>query len=154
MTTTAQTTTTQTTTTVADFNFFEGVTSESSSRPQITIRKGGLLVLTRAAVAMLGDDVDRVQLAYSRTTGAVGIRAALKDTTGSYLLRVPKKGPSRLITGKRFFKHCGLPVETARTFEVEEFGNGIIGFHLQVEPATPVSAEPAKPVSRRKAQAA
>ncbi len=39
------------------FQFFEGATSESTTAPRITVRKGGVLVLTQAAVEMLGDGV-------------------------------------------------------------------------------------------------
>ncbi|MCP4246621.1 MAG: hypothetical protein GY778_06195, partial [bacterium] len=57
------------------FEFYQGTASENTS-PRITIRKGGQLVLTSGAVAMLGDDLDHVQLGYDRKTKVVGIRGA------------------------------------------------------------------------------
>ena len=47
----------QTTDTTSTFEFFQGTVSESSSLPRITVRRGGLMVITRAAVDLLGDDV-------------------------------------------------------------------------------------------------
>ena len=89
----------QTTDTPSTFEFFQGTLSESSTSPRITVRRGGLMVITRAAVDLLGDEVSRVQLAYNRTTGDVGIRAVGEETPGSYLLRIQPKSPSRLVSG-------------------------------------------------------
>ena len=36
------------------FQFYEGTTSDSASTPKITVRKGGVLILTKAVVDMLG----------------------------------------------------------------------------------------------------
>ena len=44
------------------FKFYEGITSENSAAPRVTVRKGGVLVLTQAAVDLLGDGVTHVQL--------------------------------------------------------------------------------------------
>ena len=120
----------QATTNTTDFVFFEGNQSESGSRAQITVRRGGLMVLTRAAVDMLGDEVEHVQLGFNPKTKAVGIRVADDEAQGRYRLRTQQKSPSRLIGGKRFFKHYSLSVDKARTFDAEDFGNGIVGFRL------------------------
>ena len=47
-----------------------------------------------------------------------------------YRLRSPKKGTSRLIGGRPFFAHHGIPVESAQMFEVEAIEDGLIGFRL------------------------
>lgn len=86
------------------------------------------MALTRAAVDLLGEDITHVQLAYNAKTGAVGIRAATEEAPGCYQLRAKRKTPSRLVGGKRFFKHHGLTVDDARTYGVDDFGNGIVGF--------------------------
>ena len=124
-------TSTQTATETTGFEFFEGAQSESGTRPQITVRRGGLMVLTRATVDMLGDDVEHVQLGFNPKTQVIGIRAADDEAQGRYRLRSQKKSPSRLIGGKRFFSHYDLSVDKARTFEAEDFGNGIVGFRLE-----------------------
>ncbi|MEM9598903.1 MAG: hypothetical protein AAGD06_31840 [Acidobacteriota bacterium] len=116
--------------TATDFEFFEGAQSESTARPQITVRRGGLIVLTRAAVDLLGDDVEYVQLGFNPNTQVVGIRAADDEAQGRYRLRTQKKSPSRLIGGKRFFGHYGLSVSRAHTFDAEVVANGIVGFRL------------------------
>jgi len=134
--TTTETNTAATAINTADFIFFEGAASESSSRPRITLRKGGLLILTAATAAMLGETVESVQLAFNSKTGAVGIRAAAPGTPGSYRLRHQMKGNGRQITGKRFFEHHGLDLNFARSFGATDFGGGIIGFLLEVKPAT------------------
>jgi hypothetical protein len=43
-----------------DFTFFEGGATVNSTTSRVTVRKTGQLVLTEAAVAMLGDDVEAV----------------------------------------------------------------------------------------------
>ena len=130
------------------FEFFEGIASENSAAPRVTVRRGGVLVLTQAAVDMLGDGVTHVQLGFNEKTKAVGIRPAAEDTKGRYLLRPQKNGASRLIDGKRFFAHQGVALETARRFDVEAFGDGIVGFHLtatnELQTAAAEDHEPAK----------
>ena len=134
------------------FDFFEGTTSEGIA-PRITVRKGGQLVLTSGAVQMLGDDVECVQLAYDARRGIVGIRAASEGAKGRYRLRIQKSGSSRLVTGKRFFKHHGLSIEKARTFDAQQFDGGIVGFQFIDKPAE-TKAETRRTSSRRKARAA
>ncbi len=148
------------------FDFYEGTASESTN-PRITVRKGGQLVLTSGAVDMLGDDVEFVQLAYNAKQGVVGIRGAGEDAKGRYRLRTQKNSGSCLVTGKRFVSHYGLKIDKARTFDAEEFTDGIVGSQLTEEPAetvaetpTPAETAPAKAApakktgGRRKAKAA
>ena len=128
---------------VPAFEFFQGTLSESSSTPQITIRKGGLMVLTAAAAEFLGENATHVQLAYDRPTGTVGIRAAGEGDTGAYLLRNQAKSPNRLVGGKRFFTYNGIPTDEAVTFDVIDYGNHLIGFKLTAEPAKSGSSKAA-----------
>ena len=125
------------------FEFYQGTASENTA-PRITVRKGGQLVLTSGAVAMLGDDVDHVQIGYDAKTKLVGIRGADEDAQGRYRLRSQKTGGSRLVTGKRFFAHNGLTIEKARTFDAEAFDGGIVGFQLTEEPTEAETEAPAK----------
>ena len=150
--------TTDTQTAAPDFEFFQGKLTESRTLPQITVRRGGLIVLTRAAVDMLGEGTTHVQLAYNGKSGAVGVRASAQDAPGCYRLRTQGKSPAKIVAGKRFFGHHGLAVDKARTFAAEEFGNGIVGFRLPTEEPKeqpePAGAEATKPTARRKAKAA
>lgn len=123
----------------ADFVFFEGAISVSAARSRITVRRGGLLILTAGAVAMLGEEVDTVQLAFNPKSGAVGIRAADSGIPGSYRLRPQTNGTGRQVGGKRFFEHFGLDASPSRTFEAMSFGDGLIGFRFEV-PAVVESA--------------
>ena len=132
------------TTTTNHFSFFEG-TKTQHVEPKITVRRGGLMVLTQGAVDMLGDDVTHVQLGYDDATQAIAFRAAPEGAKGRYLLRQQKNGSTRLVDGKRFLKHNGLKVDQARSFDVETFGDGLIGFKLADEPAP---AKPAKDASK------
>lgn len=146
-----------TTATTPNFEFFQGTLSESSTRPQITVRRGGLMVISRAAADLLGDSVTHVQLAFDAKTGTVGIRAATEDTAGAYRLRTQPKGPSRLVSGKRFFQHHGLTVDKAQTYAAETFGKDIVGFRLKTdapEPAAEPSKAPAKKATSRKTKTA
>ena len=129
-TTTKTPNTEATTTAVPAFELFEGNLSESSSSPQVTVRRGGLMVLSAAAAEMLGDGVEKVQLAYDRSSKTVGIRAASGDAPGAYLLRHQVKSPNRLVGGKRFFTYNGIATEKAVTFEAVRYGDGLIGFRM------------------------
>ena len=136
------------------FEFFEGTTTESSSTPKITVRKGGLLVLTQAAVAMMGDDVTHVRIGYNKDTRAIGICAASETDSGRYTLRKQKSTVSRVVDGKRFFAHHDLSCDSAQSFTAEEFGNGIIGFTLKNDSGEKAeAAEDAAPKKSRKASA-
>ena len=135
-----------------DFTFFEGAATVNSTTPRVTVRKTGQLVLTEAAVAMLGEDVDAVQIGFDPKARAVGIKPAAEGGRGVLKLRRQPNGRSRLIDAKRFFGHHALTLETARGLAVEEFGGGVVGFRLPEEGAA--SEEPVKAAKgggRRKA---
>jgi len=117
------------------FLFYEGNTTESASTPRITVRKGGVLVLTQAAVEMLGDNVTHVQLAFNPNDRAIGLRGATGDCKGCYRLRTQRNTVSRMVDGKRLFALHRLTAEKARSYDVEQFGAGIIGFRLGDAPA-------------------
>ncbi len=127
-----------------DFEFYEGPTTDSTSHPRITVRRGGLMVLTRAAALMLGEGATHVQIGYNPETRAIGLRAADDKTRGSYRLRQQRNSVSRLVDGKRVFAHHGLTVDKARSFDAQDFGDGVVGFVLE-DPAEPAPSEaPAK----------
>jgi hypothetical protein len=128
------------TTMTTSFDFFEGTRTENKA-PQITVRKSGQLVLTGAAVALLGEGVTHVQLGYDAKARAVGIRPAPEEGRGRYRLRVQKNGSS-LVDGRRFFAHHGLAPEKARTYEAESFGDGLVGFRFAEKAAETPAAEP------------
>ncbi len=52
------------------FEFYEGAKTDSETTAQVTVRKGGQLVLTQAAVAMLGEGVEAVQVGFNPETRA------------------------------------------------------------------------------------
>ncbi len=126
------------------FDFYEGPTTDSTSHPRITVRRGGLMVLTRAAAQMLGEGATHVQIGYNPETRAIGLRAADNGARGSYRLREQRNSVSRLVDGKRVFAHHGLTVDKARSFDAQDFGGGVVGFVLE-DPAEPAPSEaPAK----------
>lgn len=148
---------------INEFEFFEGAATESNTSPKITVRRGGHLVLTHAAVERLGAGVTHVQIGFNAKTGAVGIRAAEETARGRYRLRRQKSALGHIVDAKRFFRHHSLPLDKARSFEVEDFGGGIVGFRLDtpaavevVEPAPveQVAETPPSIAARRKAKAA
>lgn len=120
------------------FEFFEGGRTDSRA-PRITLRRSGQLALTGAAVALLGEEVTHVQVGFDPTTKAVGIRPAAEGARGRYRLR-RQANRSGLVDGRRFFAHHGLTVAEARTFEAQEFGQGIVGFRL-TEPGAAAEGE-------------
>ena len=132
-----------------NFEFFQGSVSESTATARVTVQRGGLMVISRAAADMIDDGVTHVQLAYDPKTGVVGLRAVDEGAPGAYLLRKQAKSPSRLVSGKRFFQHYDLVVEKARTFDVEDFGNGMVGFQF----ADAVASEASKKPTGRKIKA-
>jgi hypothetical protein len=139
------------------FEFFEGTATVHSTTPRVTVRKSGQLVLTEAAVALLGEEVGAVQIGYNTKTRAVGIRPAPEGGRGVLKLRVQPNGRSRLVDAKRFFAHHGLAVDKARGLAVEDFGGGVVGFRLPEEGASGDAAGAEVPAksgkSRRKSAA-
>ena len=138
-----------------EFEFFEGTATVNSTTPRVTVRKAGQLVLTEAAVAMLGEGVEHVQIGFNAKSRVVGIRSAAAEVRGALKLRAQPNGRSKLVDGKRFFAHRGLAIDKARGLEVEDFGGGIVGFRLPEEGAgeAEASAKAAKGGGRRKAAA-
>lgn len=139
------------------FEFFEGARTESKA-PQITVRKSGQMVLTGAAVALLGEGVSHVQVGYDPKARAVGIRPAPEDGRGRYRLR-PQTNGSSLVDGRRFFAHHGVTLEKAQTFDAETFGEGLVGFRFneaeEGQEGEEPAAEPAPArASKRKSRAA
>ncbi len=65
-----------------------------------------------------------------RTRAASLYGARRFSSQGRYRLRNQKNSASRLVDGKRFFAHHGLSFEKARSFDAEDFGEGLIGFRL------------------------
>ena len=115
---------------VNDFQFFEGPSAVSTLEPRVTIRKNGMLTLSRGAVEMLGADSTHVRFGIDPKTNSVGLQAVPSGTNGGYLLRSPKKGHSKIVDGKRFFTHLGLSFAKSQSFDAERFGDGIVGFRL------------------------
>ena len=131
------------------FEFFEGAATVSTTAPRITVRRTGQLVLTQAAVAMLGEGVTHVQIGYNEKTKAVGIRSVAEDSKGRYRLRSQPNGVSFLVDGKRFFVHHGVTLEKARGFAVEDFGGGVVGFCFEDGAAKGDEAPAAEKVERK-----
>jgi hypothetical protein len=150
------------------FQFFEGTRSTTTS-PQVTVRRSGQMVLTPAAVAMLGDDATHVQFGYDPDTRTVAVRSAPKGAKGRYRLRSQANGSS-LVDGRRFMAHYELQVEKAQRFPAEELAEGMVGFRLVDEVDTadadipdddegteaqaPAPAKKAKPARSTKRKAA
>lgn len=112
------------------FNFYEGTANAHSQEPRITVRSGGLMVITPAAVEMLGDDVNYVQLGLNPKTNTVAIRKAADNAKGRYRLRTQKNSPMLLVGGKKFFTHHNLPVNKAESYDAKKIADGLVGFTL------------------------
>ncbi len=134
------------------FEFYEGHATHSATAAEITVRRGGVLVLTAATVEMLGKGTTHVQLGFNPSSRAIGLKAASEGVRGAYRLRTQSNSVSRLVDGKRLFAHHGLNAEKAQRFGAEDFGNGVVGFRLPE--ATEVTAKPSKPAARPKARSA
>jgi hypothetical protein len=123
------------------------------------------MVLTPAAVAMLGDDATHVQFGYDPETRTVALRAAPNGAKGRYRLREQANGSS-LVDGRRFMAHYELQVEKAQRFPAEELADGMVGFRLvdEVDAAdaetasdtteAPAPAKKSKPARTTKRKAA
>jgi hypothetical protein len=62
------------------FEFFEDAATVSTTAPRITVRRTGQLVLTQAAVEMLGEGVSHVQIGFNEKTKSVGLRSVPEDS--------------------------------------------------------------------------
>ncbi len=134
------------------FEFYEGHATHSATAAEITVRRGGVLVLTAATVEMLGKGTTHVQLGFDASSRAIGLKAASEGARGAYRLREQSNSVSRLVDGKRLFAHHGLSAEKARRFDAENFGNGVVGFRLPE--ATNGTATPSKLAARSKVRSA
>ena len=138
---------------MSGFQFFEGTTTESATAARITVRKGGILVLTRAAIEMLGDEVAAVQVGYNPETRAIALRPAEAGTKGAYRLRDQRNSVSKLVDGKRVFKHHGLTADASTSYDAESFGDGLVGFVLPESAAPNPESTASEPESRTTANA-
>ncbi len=130
------------------FDFYQGSASEDTTTPRVTLRTSDHMVLTPAAVALMGEEVTQVQIGFNAETRAVGIRPANEGAKGKYRLRPQNGSAKRLLDGKRFFAHVGVAIEKAASFDVEDFSDGIIGFYL---PEAAETSEPTAPASTKAA---
>ena len=112
------------------FDFYEGTATAHSQEPRITVRRGGLMVITPAAVDLLGDDVTHVQLGLNPKTNMVAIRKADAKAKGRYRLRTQKNSPMLLVGGKKFFTHNNLTIDKAESFDATKIADGLVGFTL------------------------
>ncbi len=136
---------------MSGFQFYEGNATDSAEHARITVRKGGILVLTQATLDMLGADASHVQVGFNPETRQVALRSTSEGSKGAYRLRAQRNSPSRLVDGKRVFKLHGLEAKSSTSYDTEDFGDGLIGFRL---PETTAGDEPqpkAKPTKRRTA---
>ena len=133
---------------MSEFQFFEGANTESTDVARVTVRRGGILVLTQKAVGLLGEGVTHVRIGYDAKSRAIGLKGTEPGARGCYRLRQQGKSVSRLVDGKRVFAHHGLTAEKARSFEAQEFGDGVVGFTFP-EPAAPAEA-PARAKTAKK----
>jgi len=112
------------------FDFYEGTTTAHSQEPRVTLRRGGLMVITPAAVELLGDDVTHVQLGLNPKTHTVAMRKADAKAKGRYRLRSQKNSPMLLVGGKKFFAHHNLAIDKAESFDATQIADGLVGFTL------------------------
>jgi len=96
---------------------------------------------TPAALELMGEEVTQVQIGFNAETRTVGIRPAEEGAKGKYRLRPQNGSTKRLVDGKCFFAHVGVSIDKAASFDVRDFGDGIIGFYL------PEAQEPAESVT-------
>jgi hypothetical protein len=83
------------------FQFYEGSNTESTDVAKITVRRGGILVLTQKAVEMLGEGVTHVRIGFDSKSRAIGLKGTEPGARGCYRLRQQGKSLSRLVDGKR-----------------------------------------------------
>lgn len=88
----------------SDFAFFEGSRNEGATDPTVTVRWGGVLVLTPATVEMLGEDVESVQIGFNPKTRALGIRGSGEGEPRE--LSPPRAAQEYLPLGRRQASFC------------------------------------------------
>ncbi|MEM8994911.1 MAG: hypothetical protein AAGF23_08980, partial [Acidobacteriota bacterium] len=104
-----------------------------------------------------------VQVGYNPETRAVALRPVETDTKGAYRLRDQRNSVSKLVDGKRVFKHHGLTADASTSYDAEDFGDGLVGFTLPDPSAVdaPATEQPAskpratgKPAAKRRSSKA
>ena len=119
-----------------NFEFFVNSQAPKNDAPMITVRRKGVLILTKKAAQMLGDDVKFVQIGYDAKSRSVALRKAESDTSGRYTMR-DMKNDTFLVNAKPMFAHYGLDVERAQSFDVKKFDKGLVGVTLPENVVSP-----------------
>jgi len=91
-----------------------GARKGSTTEPTITITRGGLFSINRAAYDML-ERPDYVALLYDRRNRAIAFKKAGKDDDNAYPVRKQGNSASYLVSGKAFLQFIG-----------EKFGDELI----------------------------
>jgi hypothetical protein len=92
------------------FEVFTKKAVGSVSEPFVSIQKKGIIAMNHAAFDALGQP-KAVELLFDRERQRVGLRAVDPNVDHAYVVRPNAKGSSHLVSGTRFAKHYGIPVE-------------------------------------------
>ncbi len=103
--------------------------------PIVGIQTRGTLSLNAAAFNLLkgGRDVEKLyaELLFDPENHIVGIRAADKGASNSYIVRKQNYAESYLMTARAFVVYYGIEHGEARHYSLKDFGDGIVGFSLK-----------------------
>ena len=103
------------------FEVFTG-RARLSGEEAITIHRGGLVSVNRAAHVALGEPA-AVELLYDRHEHVMGMRGASPEVPHAYPVRKQRASSSRLVSGGAFTRCYGIPTDTARRYRPRMLGD-------------------------------
>lgn len=116
------------------FEVFDRRVVPRSNVPALTIQKGGLFSLNRAAYIAMGSP-EAVELLFDKANNLVGLRPVDSDIAHSYTIRPQNPGKETgpvTFSGSAFTKHYGIDTTVSRRW-TPTWSEGILQVDLNQE---------------------
>jgi len=115
------------------FEVFNRKTAGRTTKPMITIQKGGSLSLNHAALMLLtgGAELEElpVELLYDRENQLIGLRRS-DGSPHEYVIRKQANSASFIVAGRAFTEHYAIDTTEARRYIAKMIEGGILAIDL------------------------
>jgi hypothetical protein len=114
------------------FEVFNEKVMATAGQAYVSIQKGGVIRMNRAAYALIGEP-EQVELLFDAERQLVGLRPAKAGVPHAYVVRKHARGSSFLVSGARFASHYGIPIDAGRRWLASLDGD-ILCFNVGEDP--------------------